>query len=161
MHKRGRSRRTLLRCDDGLLRQRRLIAAVSNIDAKATKMRSKILAILASIAALLSVATAAPIQEHLDAASEDMQTKAVEDIVQGNLTQEHISQEVNATKDQLMKQAGEHINSSLNITSEQLEQRAKEELKNQVNQKFQQPGFEYAFALAGILGAALILRRRY
>jgi PGF-CTERM protein len=125
------------------------------------KMRYQVLAILASIAALLSVAAAAPIQEHLDAAVGDIQTKAAEHIVQGNLTKESISQEVNVTKDQLVKQATDHINESINMTSEQVGQKAKEELNSQVNQAVKQPGFEYAFALAGLLGAALILSRRH
>jgi PGF-CTERM protein len=147
--------------NDGLLSHLCLIAGVSNIDVMVMGMKSLILATLVSIVALISIAIAAPVQEHIDSTSADIQSRALEDIVQGNLTQDHISQEVNATKDRLTNQALEHINQSLNITSEQLEQRAKEELKNQVNQKVQQPGFEYAFALAGILGAAIILRRRY
>ncbi|HWQ20214.1 MAG TPA: PGF-CTERM sorting domain-containing protein [Methanotrichaceae archaeon] len=85
----------------------------------------------------------------------------VEHIVQGNLTKEHLGQDANSTKEQLKNQAAEHINQSLNVTSEQLSKMAKEELTNQVNQKVQQPGFEYVFALTGILGTALILRRRH
>ena len=90
--------------------------------------------------------------------------KAVQHIAEGNLTQEHISQELDATKQNLTMQAREklnqELNESLNLTPEQLQQKATEELKKQVNQKVQQPGFEYAFALAGILGTALILRRK-
>ena len=104
---------------------------------------------------------AAPLQENANISQQEIEKKVVEHIVQGNLTKEHLGQDVNSTKEQLKKQAVEHINQSLNVTSEQLSQMAKDELKNQVNQKVQQPGFEYAFALAGILGTALILRRRH
>jgi len=79
--------------------------------------------------------------------------------VEGNLTQEHISQDLNATTEQLRKEALEKINPALNVTSEQLEQKAKEELEKQLNQNV--PGFEIAFDLTGILGTVLILRRRY
>jgi PGF-CTERM protein len=132
-------------------------------------MKSLSLIILALMAALSSTAIAgipidliaAPLQENANISQQEIEKKVVEHIVQGNLTKEHLSQDVNSTKEQLKKQAVEHINQSLNVTSEQLQQRAKEELKNQVNQKVQQPGFEYVFALAGILGTALILRRRH
>jgi hypothetical protein len=100
---------------------------------------------------------AAPFQNNLT--PEELQKRAVEHIAQGNLTAEHISQDVNATKEQLKKQAAVQINKSLDITPEQLQQRAKEELKNQVNQRVQQPGFEAFLAVAGILGVFLALRR--
>jgi PGF-CTERM protein len=103
-------------------------------------------------------------QEQTNAMGQQLQQKAVQHIVEGNLTQEHISQELDATKQNLTMQAREklnqELNESLNLTPEQLQQKATEELKKQVNQKVQQPGFEYAFALAGILGTALILRRK-
>ncbi len=100
----------------------------------------------------------ASLQENLNA--ENLQKKAVEHFVQGNLTQEHITQDINATKDQIQKEAIGQITQGLNVTSEQLEQKAKEELKNQVNQKVQQPGFESVLAIMGILGTAFILGRR-
>ena len=87
-----------------------------------------------------------------------MKQNAVQHIVEGNLTQEHISQDLNATTEQLKKDALEKINPALNVTSEQLEQKAKEELKKQLDKNV--PGFEYASALIGMLGTALILRRR-
>ena len=103
-------------------------------------------------------------QEQTNTMGQQLQQKAVQHIVEGNLTQEHISQELDATKQNLTMQAREklnqELNESLNLTPEQLQQKATEELKKQVNQKVQQPGFEYAFALAGILGTALILRRK-
>ena len=103
-------------------------------------------------------------QEQTNTMGQQLQQKAVQHIVEGNLTQEHISQELDATKQNLTTQAREklnqELNESLNLTPEQLQQKATEELKKQVNQKVQQPGFEYAFALAGILGTALILRRK-
>ncbi len=100
----------------------------------------------------------ASLQENLN--TENLEKKAVEHFMQGNLTQEHISQDINATKGQIKKEAVDQITQGLNITTEQLEQRAKEELKNQVNQKVQQPGFESVLAVMGILGIAFILRGR-
>jgi hypothetical protein len=102
---------------------------------------------------------AAPLQGNSTLSPQELEKKAMEHIAQGNLTKEHISQDVNATKEQLKKQALEQVNKSLNITPEQLQQRAKEELKNQVNQRVQQPGFDAILAVAGILGIAFALRR--
>ncbi len=100
----------------------------------------------------------APLQENLNA--DNLQKKAVEHFVQGNLTQEHIAQDMNAAKGQIQKEAVDQVTQGLNITSEQLEQKAKDELKNQVNQKVQQPGFESSLAIMGILGILLIFRRK-
>jgi len=102
---------------------------------------------------------AAPLQSNINLSPQELEKKAIEHITQGNLTKEHISQDVNATKEQLKKQALENINKSLNVTPEQLQQRAKEELKNQVNQRVQQPGFEVILAVAGILGIAFAFRK--
>ena len=98
------------------------------------------------------------VQEQLNTVRQQLQQKAAQHIVEGNLTQEPISQDLNATTDQLKKDALEKINPALNVTSEQLEQKAKEELKKQLDKNV--PGFEYASALIGMLGTALILRRR-
>jgi len=98
------------------------------------------------------------VQEQLNTVGQQLQQKTAQHIVEGNLTQEHISQDLNATKEQLKKDALEKINPALNVTSEQLEQKAKEELKKQLDKNV--PGFEYASALIGMLGTALILRRR-
>lgn len=114
-----------------------------------------------AIAGISIDSIAAPLQEHVNISQQDIENKVVEHIVQGNLTEEHLSQEVNSTKEQIKKQAVEHINQSLNVTSEEISQMAKEELKNQVNAKVEQPGFEYVLALTGILGTALVLRRRH
>ena len=103
---------------------------------------------------------AAPLQDTLNLNTTDLGKKALEHIAQGNLTQEHISQDINATKEQVKKEAVSQINQNLNITPKQIQQRAKEELQNQVSQKFQQPGFETLLALAGILGIAGVLSRR-
>lgn len=132
-------------------------------------MKRPNLIILALMAAMSSTAMAgitidsiaAPPQEHANISQQEIEKKALEHIVQGNLTKEHLSQDVDSTKEELKNQAVEHLNQSLNVTSEQLSQMAKEELKNQVNQKVQQPGFEYVLALTGILGTALALRRRH
>ncbi len=78
---------------------------------------------------------AAPLQDNLNLNATDLGKKALEHIAQGNLTQEHISQDINATKEQVKNEAVGRINQNLNITPEQIQQRAKEELKNQVSQK--------------------------
>jgi len=98
------------------------------------------------------------VQEQLNTVGQQLQQKTAQHIVEGNLTQDHISQDLNATTEQLKKDALEKINPALNVTSEQLEQKAKEELKKQLDKNV--PGFEYASALIGMLGTALILRRR-
>jgi PGF-CTERM protein len=103
---------------------------------------------------------AAPLQDSLNLNATDLGKKALDHIAQGNLTQEHISQDINATKEQVKKEAVSQINQNLNITPEQIQQRAKEELQNQVSQKVQQPGFEALLALAGILGIAYVFSRR-
>jgi hypothetical protein len=132
-------------------------------------MRNSSLIVLALMTALSSTAMAvnpldfvpAQLQSNLSLDPQDLQKKAVEHISQGDLTAEHISKDVNATKEQLKKQATDKINKSLNLTAEQLQQRAKEELKNQVNQRVQQPGFESFLAIAGILGTAFVLIKRW
>jgi hypothetical protein len=80
-------------------------------------------------------------QEQVNTVGQQLQQKTVQHIVGGNLTQEQIIQDLNAT-------------------TEQLEQKAKEELKKQLDKNAQLPGFEYASALVGMLGTAVILRRR-
>lgn len=130
-------------------------------------MKNLSLIILALMTALPSNAIAVnpvdmvafPLQSNTNLNQQELEKKAVEHLSQGNLTKEHISQDVNATKEQLKKQALEQVNKTLNISSEQIQQRAKEELKNQVNQRVQQPGFEAILAVAGILGIAFALRR--
>jgi single-stranded DNA-specific DHH superfamily exonuclease len=97
---------------------------------------------------------------NLNLNAQDLGNKAIEHIAQGNLTQEHISQDINATKEQFRKEATEQINEGLNVTAKEVEQRAREELKNQINQKAQQPGFESIFALLGLMGIAFALGRR-
>jgi hypothetical protein len=103
---------------------------------------------------------AAPLQDSLNLNVTDLGKKTLEHIAQGNLTQEHISQDINATTEQVKREAVSQINQNLNITPEQIQQKAKEELQNQVSQKVQQPGFEALLALAGILGIAGVLSGR-
>ena len=131
-------------------------------------MITKILSLVALIAALLSLAGAvnpmdlipAPIQEHVNVSPQEIQKKAIEHIAEGNLTKEHIGQDINASKKELKEQAIEHLNENLNITPDQLQQKAKEELQRQTAQRVQQPGFEAILALAVILGITFFLRRR-
>ncbi|VVB69846.1 Uncharacterised protein [uncultured archaeon] len=107
------------------------------------------------------------VQEKINAAGGELQQKAVQHIMEGNLTTEHIAQELNATKDNLTEQAKSQIkqtigqNQNLNLTAEQLEQKAMDEIKSQLSQKAQQqPGFPAAMAFVGILSAAILIRRR-
>lgn len=104
-------------------------------------------------------AVAGSLQEKVNSAGSDLQQKAVQHVMEGNLTQEHITQDLNAAKEDLKGQAVEKVNQSLNVTSEQLEQKAKEELQNQINQRAKQPGFEGFLAVTGILAVALLMRR--
>lgn len=101
-------------------------------------------------------------QEQMNSMGQQLQQKAAQHIAEGNLTQEHISQEFNATKQNLTEQAKEKLNQklneNLNLTPEQLQQKATEELKRQVNQKI--PGFEALIALIGLLGVALVIGRK-
>jgi PGF-CTERM protein len=102
------------------------------------------------------------VQEQINTMGQQLQQSAVQHIVEGNLTQEHISQELNATKHNLTEKAKEklnqELNENLNLTPEQLQQKATEELKRQVNQ--QVPGFEALIALIGLLGVILVTGRK-
>jgi PGF-CTERM protein len=119
---------------------------------------------LASAAILMTAALAqnpvdiigAPIQEKLNQA----QQKVAQHIVEGNITPEHLQKDVNATTEELKKTAAQEIKQHSNVTTQDLQKMAEQELKNQVSQKVQQPGFEVAFAAAGILATAYLLRRR-
>jgi len=107
-------------------------------------------------------AAASSLQEQINTAGQQLQEKAAQHIVEGNLTQEHIAQDINATKDNLTEQARAKINQmNLNLTPEQLQQKATEELKKQVSEQIQkQPGFETAFAILATLAAVGLIRRR-
>jgi PGF-CTERM protein len=102
------------------------------------------------------------VQEQITTMGQQLQQKAVQHIVEGNLSQEHISQELNATKQNLTEQAKEKLNQklneNLNLTPDQLQQKATEELKRQINQKV--PGFEALIALIGLLGVARVIARK-
>ncbi len=124
--------------------------------------------ILASILMLAMIAQAADpldaitskVSEQISVAPQNLTQKAVEHILEGNLTKEHIQQDINATGEQLKQKATEKIKQEVNNTTEQIQQKAKEEIDKQVNQRLGQPGFELAFAMAGILVIAYLLRRR-
>jgi PGF-CTERM protein len=107
-------------------------------------------------------AAASSLQEQVNAAGQQIQQKAVEHALDGNLTQEHIAQDFNATKDNLTAQATAKITQiSQNLSSEQLQQKATEELKKQVSEKIkEQPGFEAALGVLATLAAFGLLRRR-
>jgi hypothetical protein len=103
---------------------------------------------------------AVPVQEKIDIASQELQKKALEHIQGGNLTQEHLSQDLNATKKELIQQAKEQLNKNLPINQEQLQEQAKEELRKQTTEKIQSPGFGLPLAISGIIGLAILLRRK-
>ena len=94
-----------------------------------------------------------------DIASQNLTQKAAENLLQGNITQQHLEQDFNATKGQIKQKAEDIIKQQVNNTTEQIQQKAKEAINNQVNKSFQQPGFELAFALMSVLLTAYILRR--
>ena len=107
-------------------------------------------------------AAASSLQEQMNTAGQQLQEKATKHVLEGNLTQEHIAQNLNATKDNLTAQATAKINQiSQNLSSEQLQQKATEELKKQVSEQIKkQPGFEAALALLAVLAAVGLFRRR-
>lgn len=105
-------------------------------------------------------AAASSLQEQMNAAGQQLQERAVQHILEGNLSQEHIAQDLNATKGKLTEQARAKVK-QMNLTAEQLQQKAAEELKKQVSQQIpQQPGFEAALAILSTLAAAGLIRRR-
>jgi PGF-CTERM protein len=128
------------------------------------------LILMASLFAMISNAAAqnpleeaaGSLQEQVNAAGQKLQEKAVQHALEGNLTQEHIAQDLNATKDNLTAQATAKITQiSRNLSSEQLQQKATEELKKQVSEQIkQQPGFEAVLAILATLAAVSLFRRR-
>ena len=108
-------------------------------------------------------AVAGSLQDQLNSAGSQLQQKAVQHALDGNLTQEHLTQDLNAAREEIVDEAAGKINQNLNLTAQQLQeqvqQKAKEELQNQVNQAAKQPGFEGILAIAGILAVALLIRR--
>jgi polyribonucleotide nucleotidyltransferase len=108
-------------------------------------------------------AVAGSLQDQVNSAGSQLQQKAAQHVLEGNLTQEHLTQDLNAAKENLTGQAAKKINQNLNLTSEQLQQqiqqKANEELKNQASAIAKQPGFDGFLAIAGILAIALLMRR--
>jgi PGF-CTERM protein len=98
----------------------------------------------------------------MNAAGQQLQQKTVQHVLEGNLTEEHISSELNATKENLTEQVRDKINQEIdeskNLTPEQIKQKAEEELNKRLAQ--QQPGFEVTLALLACLGAVSLIRRR-
>jgi PGF-CTERM protein len=133
-------------------------------------MNSLHLILIACILAIFSTAAAqnpfeaaaSSLQEQMNTAGQQLQEKATKHVLEGNLTQEHIAQDLNATKDNLTAQATAKINQiSQNLSSEQLQQKATEELKKQVSEQIkQQPGFDAALALLAAMAVAGLFRRR-
>jgi len=107
-------------------------------------------------------AVASSLQEQVNTAGRQLQEKAAKHVLEGNLTKEHIAQDLNATKDNLTAQAIAKINQmDLDLSSEQLQQKAAEELKRQASEKIkQQPGFEATLGILATLTVALLLWRR-
>jgi len=108
-------------------------------------------------------AVAGSLQDQLNSAGSQLQQKAVQHALDGNLTQEHLTQDLNAAREEIVDEAAGKINQNLNLTAQQLQeqvqQKAKEELQDQVNQAAKQPGFEGILAIAGILAVALLIKR--
>ena len=102
------------------------------------------------------------ITEQVNAAGQQIQEKAVQHVLEGNLTEEHISADLNATKDNLTEIArakiNQEIDESKNLTPEQIKTKAEEELKRRMSQ--QQPGFEGFLALLAALVAVGLMGRR-
>jgi len=133
-------------------------------------MRIVSLILMASLLVIVSTASAqspldavaGPIQEQMNAAGQQIQEKAVQHILEGNLTEEHITEDLNATKENLTEQVrakiNQEIDESKNLTSEQIKQKAEDELKKRMAQ--QQPGFVAPLALLAFLAAVSLFRRR-
>jgi PGF-CTERM protein len=104
---------------------------------------------------------AGSLQEQMNTAGQQLQEQAAKHIIEGNLTQEHIAKDLDATKKNLTAQAKNQLEKNLNTTPEQIREKAAEELKNQVNQNIEkQPGFPAALAIIGILAAVFLMHRR-
>ena len=102
------------------------------------------------------------IREQLNTAGQQIQENAVQHVLEGNLTQEHISADLNATRENLTEQARAKINQEIDeskkLTSEQIKAKAEEELNKRMSQ--QQPGFEGFLALLAALAAVGLMERR-
>ena len=102
------------------------------------------------------------ITEQVNAAEQQIQEKAVQHVLEGNLTDEHIFADLNATKDNLTEIArakiNQEIDESKNLTPEQIKIKAEEELKRRMSQ--QQPGFEGFLALLAALASVGLMGRR-
>lgn len=121
-------------------------------------LASILMLILASQAASPLDAIASQVSEQTTGITQQNLTKeALEHIAQGNLTQEHLQQDLNATKGEIQQKAQEIIKQQVNNTAEQIQQKAKEEINKQVNKSL--PGFELVFALSGMLLIVCLLRR--
>ncbi len=83
-------------------------------------------------------ALAGSLQEQMNDASEQLQQKTAQHIAEGNLTPEHISQDLNAT-------------------TENFTENAKQKLEQKINQ---QPGFPAALAVLIILLVACLIKKR-
>ena len=102
------------------------------------------------------------IKEQMNVAEQQIQEKAVQHALEGNLTQKHISADLNATRENLTEQArakiNQEIDESKNLTPEQIKTTAEEELKRRMSQ--QQPGFEGFLTLLAALAAVGLMGRR-
>lgn len=120
----------------------------------------------AAMAANSMNVVASSLQDKLNNTASELEKNALEHIAEGNLTREHISQDINATingtKEQLKKEAIKQIDQGLNATADQIEKKVKEDLKNQINKQVQEPGFEAMLAIISLLSTAsiVIARRR-
>jgi len=127
-------------------------------------LAATLIALISTVSAQNPIdAVAGSLQDQVNSAGSQLQQKAAQHALEGNLTQEHLTQDLNAAREEIVGEAAGKINQNLNLTAQQLQeqvqQKAKEELQNQVNQAAKQPGFEGILAIAGILAVALLIRR--
>ena len=102
------------------------------------------------------------VQEQMDNAGQQLREQAAKHIEEGNLTQEHIAKDIDATKKNLTMQAKSQLGKNFSATLDKLSEKAAEDLKSQMNEKVpvpQQPGFPVVLAVLGILGTVCLIRK--
>lgn len=129
-----------------------------------------LLAALVAMASSASALVPAPsanesLQDKIGAEGLQLRDKSVKNLLEGNLTRDSISKDINATKQNLTNLArrkivGE-IDENLNQTADQIEQKAREELQKRLGQEaMPQPGFGATLAILVSLASAGLIRRR-
>ncbi len=130
-------------------------------------MKTKIAAAIALVLTLCATAASAgpldaiasQVNEQVGQSGQDLAQRAVERIAEGNISKESISNDLNATKEELKTRAVAKIEQEINNTTQQVSQRAIEEVRKQADQ-MEQPGFDMISALTGITAIACLLMLR-